>query len=167
MKKVCNICNKELTLEHFHKSKNSKHGVYAICKECAKEQNRTWYKKNKERAAERRREWRAKRNKDSIKYISELMRNQVRRYIIKGKGETTKDIIGCEWHEVRSHIESLFIEGMSWSNHGEWHIDHIIPLAKGTTREELIELNHYTNLQPLWAADNLSKGASVGGVFSS
>ncbi len=47
---------------------------------------------------------------------------------------------------------------MTWENHGEWHIDHIIPISWGKTESEVIELNHYTNFQPLWAKDNLSKG---------
>jgi hypothetical protein len=48
---------------------------------------------------------------------------------------------------------------MSWENHGEWHIDHIVPLSSAITEEELRKLSHYTNLQPLWATDNLSKGS--------
>ena len=47
---------------------------------------------------------------------------------------------------------------MNWENRGLWHIDHIIPLATAKTEDEIIRLNHYTNLQPLWAIDNLKKG---------
>jgi hypothetical protein len=50
---------------------------------------------------------------------------------------------------------------MTWSNMGEWHIDHIKPLATAKTEKDVYELNHYTNLQPLWAKDNLSKGAKT------
>jgi hypothetical protein len=63
------------------------------------------------------------------------------------------DHVGCTKEEFTHHIESQFTEGMTWDNwniHG-WHMDHITPLSKGGT-------NHYTNLQPLWAADNLVKG---------
>ena len=50
---------------------------------------------------------------------------------------------------------------MCWLNHGDWHIDHKIPLAAAKTKEDVIRLNHYTNLQPLWAAENLAKGAMI------
>jgi hypothetical protein len=50
---------------------------------------------------------------------------------------------------------------MSWSNHGKWHIDHIIPLSSAKSKEELVKLCHYTNLQPLWALDNLGKANKI------
>jgi hypothetical protein len=55
-------------------------------------------------------------------------------------------------------MESLFKEGMTWDNHGEWHIDHIIPISSGKTEDEVVKLCHYTNLQPLWKTENLLKG---------
>jgi hypothetical protein len=47
---------------------------------------------------------------------------------------------------------------MSWDNYGEWHLDHKTPVSWATTEEEIYELNKYTNFQPLWQFDNLSKG---------
>ena len=46
---------------------------------------------------------------------------------------------------------------MCWENHGEWHIDHVVPLASAKTEDEIYKLNHYSNLQPLWKIDNLKK----------
>ena len=46
---------------------------------------------------------------------------------------------------------------MRWDNHGEWHMDHIKPISLAKTENEILELNHYTNFQPLWANENLSK----------
>lgn len=79
------------------------------------------------------------------------------------KNNTTFNIIGCSPKELKEHIESLFTDGMNWYNHGlfGWHIDHKIPLSSATTEEEIYKLCHYTNLQPLWSKDNLSKGKRV------
>jgi len=55
------------------------------------------------------------------------------------------------------HVEQQFTVDMHWDNYGDWHIDHIVPLSCADTEEELKLLCHYTNLQPLWAVDNLAK----------
>jgi hypothetical protein len=75
------------------------------------------------------------------------------------KSEKTFDIIGCSPQSLKNHLETQFTYGMSWENHGlfGWHIDHIIPLSSAKTEDDLIKLCHYTNLQPLWAKDNLRK----------
>ncbi len=59
------------------------------------------------------------------------------------------------------YIETLFKEGMSWDNYGAWHLDYIksLVLFDLTGREQFLQAAHYTNLQPLWAADNISKHA--------
>ena len=76
------------------------------------------------------------------------------------KPAETLKLLGCTWQQAKEHIESLFQPGMSWKNHGEWHIDHIRPVAS-FAMEEMHFMNHYTNLQPLWAAENLSKGRKL------
>jgi hypothetical protein len=70
-------------------------------------------------------------------------------------------MLGVDWEVAKVHIERQFTKGMNWDNQGEWHIDHIIPLASANNKEELIKLCHYTNLQPLWAEDNLSKSDKI------
>jgi len=74
-------------------------------------------------------------------------------------GSAVRDL-GCSVEFLKTHLESKFTEGMNWENHGEWHMDHIKPLASFNleNREELLKACHYSNLQPLWAEDNLSKG---------
>jgi hypothetical protein len=74
------------------------------------------------------------------------------------KKSKTEFILGCTIEEFRNYIESKFTDNMCFENHGKWHLDHIIPLASANTEEDIIKLNHYTNFQPLWAFDNLSKG---------
>ncbi len=81
------------------------------------------------------------------------------------KSERTIKLIGCSAAQLAAHLESLFEPGMTWGNRGRngWHIDHIIPLAKFdlTDPEQQAAAFHYTNLQPLWAKDNIRKGAKI------
>ena len=77
------------------------------------------------------------------------------------KESTAEQLLGCSLQFFAKYIEDQFKEGMTFDNHGQWHLDHIIPLATAETREDIIKLNHYTNFQPLWAKDNLSKGAKI------
>ena len=72
-----------------------------------------------------------------------------------------RQYVGCSPKELRDYIESLFVSGMTWENYGEWHVDHIRPLATFdfTLAENMFIASHYSNLQPLWAMDNLSKGS--------
>jgi hypothetical protein len=94
------------------------------------------------------------------------LKNNLRRRIsiaLKSKGgkknTKTQEILGASLEIVKLHIEKQFEPGMTWENHGPktWHIDHKIPLASAKDGEELLNICHYTNLQPLWAKDNLRK----------
>jgi len=79
------------------------------------------------------------------------------------KASKTLNLIGADWQTVRAWIESKFTQGMTWENIGMWHIDHIKPCISFdlTKTEEQFRCFHYTNLQPLWAKDNLSKGCKA------
>lgn len=80
----------------------------------------------------------------------------------KKTGSHVKEL-GCSIEELRIHLERLFSPGMSWKNHGEWHVDHIIPLSSFDLEDpqQLSAACHFSNLQPLWKKDNLSKGAKI------
>jgi hypothetical protein len=82
---------------------------------------------------------------DPLFRLTICVRDMMRRAI---KTKRTQEILGCTFEEFKVYIESEFVEGMLWDNFGMrgWHVDHIKPLS-----------NHYSNLQPLWAKDNLSK----------
>jgi hypothetical protein len=72
------------------------------------------------------------------------------------------DLLGCSVEELKKYLEIKFKEGMSWNNYGlrGWHIDHIIPCSKFDLikEEEQKKCFHFSNLQPLWWNENLSKG---------
>lgn len=74
-------------------------------------------------------------------------------------------LLGCEWSEFVRHIEAQFQPGMTWQNHGRsgWHFDHIRPLSSFdlTDDKQLAEGCHFTNVQPLWAADNIRKAGKI------
>jgi hypothetical protein len=95
--------------------------------------------------------------------ISFYLRNRLREAFKHNwkSGSAVKDL-GCSIPELKTHLESKFQEGMSWDNYGfyGWHIDHIIPLASFdlSNREEFLKACHYTNLQPMWAKENWTKG---------
>jgi hypothetical protein len=98
-------------------------------------------------------------------YLKDRLRSRLY-YALKRNqktGSAVKDL-GCTIPELKKHMESKFQPGMTWDNRGkEWHIDHIIPLATFNLqdRRQFLVACHYTNLQPLWARDNMVKGMSV------
>jgi len=77
------------------------------------------------------------------------------------KTDSTIQLAGCTIQQLKSFLEAEFEEGMTWENYGEWHIDHIRPCASFNLEdpEEQKKCFHWTNLQPLWAQDNIRKGA--------
>lgn len=113
--------------------------------------------RNRDRINKWSREYQSKRRKIDPKYklICDL-RNLVNISIKNGgyvKKESTKIILGCSYDFFIKYLESKFVNGMTWENKGleGWHIDHIKPVASAKSETEIIVLNHYTNLQPLWA----------------
>jgi hypothetical protein len=81
--------------------------------------------------------------------------------IKRGKPTNTEKLLGCSYEEAKAHIESLWLEGMNWENHGPkgWHIDHIRPVCS-FEEDELDQINLIDNLQPLWWKDNKEKGGT-------
>lgn len=181
--KVCSKCGEERGVERFNKKKGGKFGVTSQCKECIRNYRRQWYQENREYELEYKKKW-YQENFDHKKQwqreryysnpefkIADLLRGRTRRLVKQGRAEKFcgyNDYIGCTPQELVQHLESQFYEcpstgkTMTWDNHGEWHIDHIRPLASFdlTKEKEFMQAHHYTNLQPLWAEENLSKGAT-------
>lgn len=105
-----------------------------------------------------------RKKKDPLYKLSGALRtriNQAFKHKFWKKNGPTEKLLGESFEFVHNYIEIQFKKEMCWQNHGEWHIDHKIPLAYAKTEEELIKLFHYTNLQPLWAIDNLTKNNKI------
>ena len=187
---LCTACNKKKDVSEFYPSYQYTGG--RKCKPCVKEYSRkhhkksyenrkqhfkTYYQKNKERA----KKYQIKYRKENWEKIKEYRRTpevhlarQQRKYIssrIKKSGgvkqQSSGKYLGCTTEELMVHLEKQFQPGMSWDNHGYdgWHVDHIRPCASFdlTDEEQVRKCFHYTNLQPLWAKDNLRKGSEWNG----
>jgi len=77
------------------------------------------------------------------------------------KNTSTEKLLGISYDNLIIYIENKFLSNMNWQNRNLWHIDHIIPLSSAKSEEELIKLCHYSNLQPLWAEDNIKKSNKI------
>lgn len=169
--KKYNFENKERIYELYNKRKHryvdNIKSHYLKNKERISEYHKQYRLNNKEKINKRIKSYRKNRLlTDSIYFtkikITKSIRDSFKRRGVS-KGTRTEEILGCTYEFFRSHMESMFSDGMSWDNYGYygWHIDHIIPLSTAKNENDVIKLNHYTNLQPLWMADNLKKGCNI------
>ena len=129
---------------------------YRDNKEKMKQYNVQWYRDNRDK--------RKKRGSDIQYKMAYYLRNRI--YVaLKGNfkiGSAVRDL-GCSISAFKLYIENQFEDGMSWDNYGEWHLDHVLPLSSFdlTDRGDFQTAVHHLNYQPLWAHDNLSKGARI------
>ena len=122
---------------------------------------------NKKKIREREREYIRERYKKDIVFrirvrLSTTMRRAVRSQRT-GKSLATSKIVGCDFKFLIKYLESKFKKGMTWDNFEKWHIDHIKPCSSFNLKdpEQQKICFHYTNLQPLWAHENLEKSNKV------
>ena len=131
-----------------------------IFREKNPENFKVWLEKNKEH----RKAYIKKYNLNPKNKIKNSLRSRINELLNKKyNNPKTIDLIGCDYDFFIKYIENKFIKNMSWDNYGYygWHLDHIIPLSSANTEEEIYKLYHYTNLQPLWAEDNLKKSNKI------
>ena len=176
----CKFCNnkrsKEYRINNPEKTKQSSKNYRLKYKEERKVKKKEYYLNNRESILEKskihreiykpKRSIRRKerRKNDNLYGLINDVRYRIWFYLKKKyitKNNTTFEIVGCSPQELKEHLEKQFVPGMSWENRTEWHIDHIIPLSSAKTEEELYKLCHYTNLQPLWAEENLKKSNKI------
>jgi predicted PolB exonuclease-like 3'-5' exonuclease len=144
---------------------SSKKEYYDNNREAILAQQKLHRQQTKERYNSYQRRYQAERKKtDPIyKMITNL---RTRTYaLVASKGFSKKSgfnkYLGCSTEKLKKHLEAQFQPGMTWDNYGEWHVDHVYPLSRASTIVKLEKLCHYSNLQPLWASDNLSKSDNI------
>lgn len=153
--------------ENKEKLKEINKKYYEENKKEIKQKQKKYYEENKEKVNEYKKEWEKERRKtDNIYRFKCNVRNNVFKSFKRGtnqfrKEAKTEKILGCTIEEFRIYIESKFKKGMTFENYGEWHLDHIVPVFVAKNEDEVVKLCHYTNYQPLWAEDNLSKGCKI------
>jgi hypothetical protein len=180
--KFCHDCKSLLNTDNFYINKAQKDGLSSQCKECTKIRNNKRWIENKENILKQKRDYYnnneyvksnyKKRNreryhsvikKDPKKKLDWNISTEIRKSLKKGikANRSWNELVGYSTDELMNHIEKQFKTGMTWENHGEWHIDHIKPkcLFKYSSAEdkEFKECWALNNLQPLWAAENLHK----------
>ncbi len=170
---VCIDCNKILNKEYNDSRKEKMREYYINNRELFIKKSRENYSKNKDYITIRNKKYQEENRENRNNYINNRKKSDnlfklsisIRKLIWISinkmgykKNSKTNLILGCSFEEFKIHIESQFKDGMSWENYGEWHLDHKTPVSWAETEEQIYELNNYTNFQPLWAKDNLSKG---------
>lgn len=168
---------KKYALAHPEKVKKRRDAYYKKNKEIlnkkriqhingkGKEVYKKWYDKTRDHRNELRRI--RKKNMPPKQKIEKVLRDRFHKVIVKmKKGDklcSWRDLIGCTVLKAKEHIESQFVEGMSWDNHGngegKWNIDHIKPLYSFNLfdLEQQKIAFHYTNTRPLWFKDNMGR----------
>lgn len=132
---------------------------YHANKDVMSEKSKRYYEVNREQIIRKNNEYR-KANPES-QYVRDLIKRLFNNW--RGGRNKAEVVLGYTYEEIREHLESQFTDDMSWDNYGEWHIDHVIPvswwISQGVNDPSIV--NALENLQPLWAKDNLAKGAKL------
>jgi len=180
----CKECVKGIQKKYkdTEKTKEYDKNRYQEKREEILERKKEYYQENKETILEQKAGYRAKpenrkRNKDYIKKYKVENREKYYKYrndnphiiawrsvlhstlkrLNTEKSDHTIKLLGYSADDLKNHLTPLFTDGMTWDNHGDWHVDHIIPVTKFAPETPVNEVCALSNLQPLWAFDNLSK----------
>lgn len=164
--KKWNAENREKVRAYARKTSRKYKEEYSI-------KQKEYREKNKDKVAAYTRRYRKesgyfeRRYKEDAQYrLAYLLRRRLRN-ALKGNAKkgSAVTLLGCSIDELKFYLEGRFQDGMTWENWGThgWHLDHVVPLAffDLTNEEHLQQVCHYTNLQPLWAKENISKGARI------
>ena len=149
--KSCEQCRYKYKCPHSERTASNK------CKICINEKKQIHRQQNK--CIHNKRKYSCK-ECDFEGFLKKQVRCRMNQALKRDKKNHSLEYLGCDVNTFKKHIEDQFKPNMSWENYGsEWHIDHIVPLKyDNPTLEQTIERLHYTNTQPLWATENMSKG---------
>jgi hypothetical protein len=149
--KICSKCGIEKNICEYHVNNFGKSGYHSQCKKCKNNYKKTYNQINKNK----RREYRLK-NKHVGLWRS-VLKSSLSRLNTKKESKTI-DLLGYSALDLKNHLESLFTEGMTWENHGEWHVDHIKPVSSFKTTEHPSVVNALSNLRPIWSTTRVLNG---------
>ncbi len=158
------IRNKRAYKKNKHRDALTMKKYYNSNKETIKIRGREYYRLYKNEMMIKSKIYARKRRKTDISFkLLCYLRNRIYYALIgKNKSKSTRNLIGCSVEQLKSHLQSKFTKGMAWNNYGKWHVDHIKPCCSFdlSKPEEQEKCFNYTNLQPLWAKDNLRKSGT-------
>jgi hypothetical protein len=151
--------------EYYRKNKEHLDQKAKEWKEKNKDKIKANIKANPEKVRKWYRDYQKRKRSDPQHILKLALRkrciNAIKSSNVKKQGSFVDDL-GCTIEFLKEYLAAKFQPGMTWENYGKygWHIDHIRPLASFdlTNKEQQLQAIHYTNLQPLWATENLSKG---------
>lgn len=167
--KICIKCKNEKPILEFQPRSDQWDGYRNECIDCylprRKKSRQSYRKKNKDILREKNKIYHKNRMITDLVYRVKIMsRNVIRKALYKGgytKRSRTYEILGCSYDDFKTHIENLFQNGMNWDNRYLWDIDHIVPISLAESEQEMVVLNHYTNLRPLWKNENGYKSDTI------
>lgn len=150
--------NRRILINKQEKYRKTFKGIQTLRKASKK-----YYLKNRKEIIKKNSDYKKKRKSIDLNfYLTTLLRSRLNAALKNNQkaGSAVRDL-GCSISELKAYLEVRFKPGMSWENHGKWHIDHIKPLSSFdlTNREEFRKACHYSNLQPLWSSENMKKGS--------
>jgi hypothetical protein len=148
---------------YFPGSKNKPFGVHYYCRTCHKQKNRNRRLCPNVRKKEYHQKLKRLNEDELFRFRCRVTCNIKNSLLSNGyrKNQKSEKILQCTHAEFRVYLENNFQEGMTWENHGEWHLDHQIPTSLAESYEEIISLCHYSNYQPMWSGENLAKNNKV------
>ena len=157
--KKCCHCKEWRPLNIYNNDKNHWDKLRNECKICLAR----YRKKNRKELTRKQLIYEKKRKKTDPNFkLACTLRSRIGSVLSKikqGKYMHTMELVGCTIDELKQHLESQFDEGMTWENHGLWHIDHIIPCCSFDLTKKIDQqvCFNWSNLQPMWGEENLSK----------